>query len=384
MPNEPQIKGLSYKHRNMFFWALVLVFLIALPSLIFYTTGYRLSFENEDTMVFTTGGMYVTTNNLEVDVYLDGKKVEKPRLFRSAYYIQNIEVGQRRIVVQRPDLHTWVKVLPVDPHIVIEASAFNMPVVPQVRPIAKYVTATGTQVYLNVSEVDEIFAGVSSTEPYVSYSSLDISSYEPNEEYLFIDSFFATTPTSSVSVFDKFMDGVERFGFATTTASKSLELSTTTLPVIESGGIELIDRRGELYAVLQEESVKRIPHYFCISDGASTTLRYGEHVTAELTRLSLSTTTPLIYDDNRICRPEIKLDRNHQDVYFYDFFPGSSDLVLLQLEDGLYVTEIDDRSWQNTQQIYSGTNFRVVIENESIFISSVDKYFEIITEIELN
>ncbi|MCD5381391.1 MAG: hypothetical protein LR008_02335 [Candidatus Pacebacteria bacterium] len=384
MPNEPQIESFPRHHRAVFFWALVVVFLVALPSLIFYTTGYRLSFENEETTVVTTGGMYVTTDNLQVDVYLDGEQVEKPRLFRSAYYIQHIETGQHRIVVQRPDLHTWVKELPVDSHIVIEASAFNMPAVPHVRPIAKYVTATGTQVYLNVSDVNKIFDGVSSTEPYVTYSSLDVKKYQPNEEYLFIDSLFASTSSSSQSVFTD-RAATELFRFSTTTELLDYE-ATTTESVIESGGARIIVREEELYAVWQDV-IKTIPHYFCISGTVPTSTiaeRYGEHVAAELDRLNLSTTTPIMVDDNRICRSEIKLDRKRQDVYFYDFFPNSSDLVLLHLEDGLYVTEIDDRSWQNAQRIYTGTDFKVVVENDSIFISSKGKYFEIITEIELN
>ena len=66
----------------------------------------------------------------------------------------------------------------------------------------------------------------------------------------------------------------------------------------------------------------------------------------------------------------------------FSFFPDSSDLVLLQLEDGLYVTEIDDRAWQNTQLLYPGENFSVVVENDSIYILENDRYFEIITEIE--
>ena len=92
MNSGPTINILPQKHRSRFFWLLVVVFLIALPSLIFYTTGYRLSFENEETTIVTTGGIYVTNDKLDVSVYIDEKEVDRPRLFRSAYYIQNIQV----------------------------------------------------------------------------------------------------------------------------------------------------------------------------------------------------------------------------------------------------------------------------------------------------
>ena len=166
MNNEPQIQILPYKHRSRFFWLLVVVFVIALPSLIFYTTGYRLSFENEETSIVTTGGMYVTTDNLEVDVYLDEEQVERPRLFRSAYYIQNIASDLHRIVVQSPGYQTWVKVLPVDPRVVTEVSAFNLPVQPQLRPITLYETATGTYLYFTQKITDKAFDVATITYPF--------------------------------------------------------------------------------------------------------------------------------------------------------------------------------------------------------------------------
>ena len=168
MPQEPQISGMPKKHRQIFFWGLVFVFVVLLPTMIFYTTGYRLSFDNNgDTMVTTTGGMYVTTPNLDVDVYLDEEQIERPRLFRSAYYIQNIDAGQHRIVVQAPDVHTWVKDLPVDSHIVIEASAFNMPTTPRLRPITEFQTITGAAVYQSVAATSTIFASATATEPFI-------------------------------------------------------------------------------------------------------------------------------------------------------------------------------------------------------------------------
>ena len=379
--NEPKIKELSYARRQRFFFVLVVVFLFTLPSLIFYTTGYRLSFENEETNIVSTGGMYVTTDNLEVDVYLNEEQVEEPRLFRRAYYIQNIESGLHRVVVQRPDLQTWVKELPVDPHMVIEAAAFNMPLVPHVRPITEYVTATGTPVFFVATTTEKVFGVATTTVPVFLATSTATSTYEINEEFVFVESLFSTTSTSSRSVFERFREGMERFRFATT-SDAAVPTTTPEVPV-ESGNMRLIDRDGELYAVWQG-AVHNIPPYFCVTDAtASTAKRYGQHVADEVERLTLSTTTPMMLDGNRLCRPEVKLDRLQQDVYFYGFYPNSADLVVLQLEDGLYVTEIDDRAWQNSQQLYPGADFRVVIENESIFVHDDEKYFEIITEIEL-
>lgn len=384
MTTEPQINILPYKHRSRFFWVLVVIFLITLPSLIFYTTGYRLSFENEETTIVTTGGMYVTTDNLNVDVYLDEEQVERPRLFRSAYYIQNITADQHRIVVQSPEYQTWVKVLPVDSRVVTEASAFNVPTQPQLRPITLYKTATGTAVYFDTTITDKVFAMATSTELFLYSSSSATSTYQINEEFLFVESLFGTTSPATMSVFGKLLDEVGKFGFATSSEEEATT-STTTVEKTLRGDMELFDANGELYARwLGARTV--IPYYFCVtkSSPASTSARYGEHVAVAIEAARVSTTTPLLIDNNRFCRTQVKLDRLRQDVFYYHFFPNSSDLVLMQLQDGIYVTEIDDRAWQNTQLLYPGTDIHTVVKNDVIYIKDGEYYFQIATQIESN
>lgn len=380
MPNEPQIEILSLKRRNRLFFLLVFVFLVSLPVMIFYTTGYRLNFDNKETSIVTTGGMYITTDNLEVDVYLDEEQVSKPRLFRSAYYIQNIEAGKHRVVVQGENLQTWVKELPVDPYIVIEASAFNMPLVPQVRPITEFETIDNYPVFIDTPTTTDLFPKATTTISVYATSTVSTSTYSINEEYIFVQSLFGTT-SAPRSVFEKMIDSVDRFRFATTSDSSST--STELETVIQRGNISLVERDGAIHAVWLGGR-NNIPYYFCVTNDASssTAKRYGQHVADSVDDFALSTSSPLIIDGNRVCRPEIKLDNLRQDVYLYDFFPNSSDLVLMHLEDGLYVTEIDDRAWQNSQLLYPGKNLSVIVENNIIYVLEDDKYFEVITEIE--
>lgn len=381
MPLEPEIKILPYKHRQQFFWVLLILFIVALPTMIFYTTGHRLNLGDKDNRIVTTGGIYVTTDNLEVDVYLDNDQVKRPRLFRSAYYIQNIEAGEHRVVVQKDGLHTWVKELPVDPYIVIEAAAFNMPITPIIRPVTEY-TNGFLPVLFNQDEAVEIFEGATTSVPYILASTSATSSYFINPEYDFVARLFSTTSTTSVSVFDRFIAEVEKFGFATATVSGT---EATSSLHVEKGNIRLVQHGSDIYArwVGVENSV---PYYFCVNDidVEIMSTRYGQHVAEQVVAQRTSTTTPLISDGERVCRQEIKIDRKRQDVFLFDFVPGSNDLVLLQLEDGLYVTEIDDRAWQNTQLLYPGNNHQVVVYNDTIYIKKGDQYFEILTEIESN
>lgn len=382
MSPEPQIKLLPYKRRQQFFGVLTVLFLISLPLTIFYTTGHRINFSDKDNRIVTTGGIYVTTDNLEVDVYLDNEQVKRPRLFRSAYYIQNIEAGEHRIVVQQDNLHTWVKELPVDPYIVIEAAAFNMPVVPHIRPITEYVSVDGAAVFFNDAAVGQVLTGATTTIPYVVATSSATTSYIENVEYDFVASLFSTSTATSTSVFNQLLAEVERFGFATTSKDAT---ATNTPDHIEKGNIRLYEHESDIYARWLG-SMQSVPYYFCVSDSAPAemTRRYGAHVTVQVNEQRESTTTPLFIDNSRICRQEIQIDRKRQDVFFYDFLPGSSDLVLLKLEDGLYVTEIDDRAWQNTQLLYPGNDYRVVVNNDSVYLKKGTQYFEVLTEIESN
>jgi len=387
MPQEPQITGMSSRRRTVFFWGLVLVFLFALPTMIFYTTGYRLTFEGDaQTMVVTTGGVYISTQSTDVDVYLDEEQIERPRLFRNAYYIQNIDEGVRRVVVQGSGIQTWVKELAVESRIVTEAAAFNLPTVPRLRPVTEFQTVTGAAVYFSSSTPATLFSDATSTSEFIVSPTSSTVGYVENPEYEFVTSLFGTSTATTTSIFADFIRDMDRFRFMAP-GEEVATTSTTTPTIIEQNEIRLVNRELELYAVWQGQS-QDIPYYFCVASStlASTSAQYGQHV-ADAVFAQLGTTTAtstLVLVDDRTCRTEIKLDRLRQDVYLFDFFPGSSDLVLLQLESGLYVTEIDDRAWQNSQLLYPGSDFRTIIENGLIYVELHDQYFEVITQIEPN
>jgi hypothetical protein len=175
---------------------------------------------------------------------------------------------------------------------------------------------------------------------------------------------------------------MDRFRFSSP-EERTATTSTTTPEVIERNDVELLSRELELYAVWRGQP-DNVPFYFCVTnDNASTTAaRYGQHVADAVFATSTATSSPIFLIDDQTCRSEIKLDRLRQDVYLFDFFPGTSDLVLLHLEDGLYVTEIDDRAWQNTQPLYLGDDFTTIIENDIIYIEENGNFFEVIPEIE--
>ena len=70
----------------------------------------------------------------------------------------------------------------------------------------------------------------------------------------------------------------------------------------------------------------------------------------------------------------------HKVIYF-DFFPNNGDLVLLQLDNGIFVVEIDDRSWQNSQQLYPASAEKIIVNNGIIYVKDHGIYFELLTKL---
>ncbi len=383
MPTEPQIQMLSYKNRSRFFKLLLLAFIILLPVFIFYTSGYRLAFEDDGATLVTTGGLYVSTNEQELAVFIDEQQVERPRLFRSAYYIQNIDTGQHRVVVQGDGVHTWVKELPVDAYIVTEAAAFNMPLEPQIRFITRYSTPDGASV-LQASVGENPLRKATTTAPYIVATTSSETGWVLSGEYSFVDSLFNNTAASSTTgFFAGFGTTIERGELTDITTDELGATSTSLYPYVQKGDMRLVEKGDELLASWygREEVV---PYYFCVTGTASSTIteRYGDHVAEQIKNTEEMLVDPVLINNNRFCREEIRIDRKQQEIQQYAFLPGSTDLVVLRLEDGVYVTEIDDRAWQNTQLVYPGTDFMMRVTEDAIYIEEDGIYFELITELD--
>ncbi len=349
---------------------------------VFYATGYRYNFLDPTATITATGGMYITVAAKDGVVHLNEEPVNDLRVFRKAFYIQNLTPGMQHVHVQAPGLHTWVKELPVYPYIVTEASVFQLPLQPQVRPITEYQTSTGTQVYLRTSTSTVLFDGASTTALFMATTSKATTTLQRNSEYTFIKSLFATSTTATSSLLNRVVDEVSgALNISTAKSATATEATTTklvdTLVLREVGN-------GDI-AVVYTGSENKIPYYFCVPQAslASTTALYGETVTrgVALALAALDDQTPETENTNRICRSSIVIDRQYQTVLSFDFFPGSTDLVVMHRTGGVYVTEIDDRSWQNTQALYPYPVDEVVVNGGKIYAKRGDVIFELVTEL---
>jgi hypothetical protein len=357
------MEPLSLTHRRITFFLLVTLFVVALPFLFLYATGYRFSFSNISGFT-PTGGIYVAAERSGAEIYIDGELVRETRAFRKAFYAQGLTPGTHRVYVQKEGHHTWVKELPVYPYLVTEAQAFNLPVVPTVRVISPWRTAAGATVLTAPLSV----VASTTNEVVVSTSTAAARSFVADTEYATLLQLFASSATSSESVKGNIADAVRSFTDATLGAATNT--STTTK---EQSGVRLFTAGGDVFAEWVGPR-DGMPYYYCAQtfELAGATPE-SEPFYKELEAKNRSTEPPLVgpvqsVPENAACDPTISLDRKGEAVTSFDFFPGSTDLVIVARESGVYATEIDNRAWQNVQPLLEGAHLDFRVVNGTIYV----------------
>lgn len=376
------IDPLSRTKRRIIFALSVLLFCVGVPALVFYAIGYRLDLENPDKNFRAVGGLYISAEVDDLSIYVDDDPAEDMRVFLNAAYIQNIDEGMHQVHVQGEDVATWIKRLPVFAHFVTEARSFNMPTATQIRLVTPYVTNAGESVVSPLAT--STFAFASTTNSFYATSSYATSSYTVSLEHTYLAQLFASTTETRRARMDQERLSEKRFYFPNeaTTSTSTLLTATTTKT---HSDIVLYKKDDDVYAKYEGREGQE-PYYFCVTytGASSTATQYGEHVYEGLvTELASSTdfTNPDLVGV-QLCRAEIRIDRKWQSVQYFDFMPGSEHLVLMQLQDGVYVVEIDDRSWQNVQLLYPGDYLEVLIDSGSIFIKDGEYILEVFTELQ--
>jgi hypothetical protein len=392
MPTEPLVKPLSRTRRQFFLVFLILFFCSALPLFIIYATGYRFDFVSifERPIITATGGIYITTATEEAQIFANENEVTDARTFRNATYLQWLEAGVHRVHVQAPGTATWVKELNVLPHIVIEVESFNMPVVPHVRLVTPYTTSTGLPVVVTASTTSVPFSFATITSPFLSTTSRATSTLIANREYQRLSTLFADKASTTAlreELLAAIAEGVSATSTrATTSATTTAFLAVATTTII-TDDVMLYERGGEVY-VKALGTGRDIPAYFCAIDPQE-----AARVTAEAERLGSATSSLQQFseavefapgDIGRQCRTDIRMDRLGQRVVDFMFMPGNTNLVLMHLERGLYVIEVDDRAWQNAQLLYPGEDMAVLVDDGRIYASSTAGVVEVFTEIPAN
>lgn len=377
MEPTPHIQPLSRRHRTIIFTLSVLLFVTAVPLMVFYAIGYRFDFTDDVTNIRAVGGLYISAPVDETEIYLDEELIDDFRIFQRAAYIQNVDSGVHQVHVQGDGVATWVKELPVFSHFVTEAASFNVPLVPQVRYIAPYNDAQANPVYFGVASTSALTHGTTTQSIIFATTSPQTAAVEENPEFIYVTQLFASTTEDRalLRATEERQRDEQAFRF------RQMPLATTTATTTVMANDILLERKGDEVVATWTGLPSNIPYYFCVNElTPSTTARwYGQHVAAavydETQSSGLASTT--FSANGRVCRSEIQLDRLREPVEWFWFVPGDSNLALLHLASGLYVTEIDDRSWQNVQPLYRSDDMTVLVDGDGIFIKEGDFIFEV-------
>lgn len=224
----PNISTLSLRRRRFYFRLTLVLFVIAAPVLFLYATGYRF----EGLTVWTkTGGISVSAEQRDAEVYLDGELIHETTTFRRSYYIDNLEPNTYTVRVAKKGYHSWEKTLPVYEYLVTEAEAFNLPEEPLLVLVPPTLT-TQTQ---------------NATTTVV----------EPNPLYEEIAKVFMEPAATSTRAAQK------KSAIAVTNTALRAAIENMATTTKESRGMQLFED-GDHVAARWVYDLGSIPFYFCI------------------------------------------------------------------------------------------------------------------------
>lgn len=375
MEDLPVLQPLSIQRRRYLSFFLMGIFVLGLPLLYLYATGYRLSLDENGAFI-STGGLYVAAKRTGAEIYIDNELVRETRTFRTAFYAQGLEPGTHRVHVQRDGYHTWVKELPVYAHLVTEAQAFNMPLVPQVRIISPWKDSEGRNVLTASSTL-----AASTTNGVVVSRSINTARLVEDTEYDTLLALFAEDVVDTSASFPARVSTQFESIFSTGTSTAGIATSTKT-----SGGVRLSVSGDDVIAAWVDNRAT-MPYYYCAEEFELMDEERADAPSEKGTNVALAAETSLevigpvqSVSEDVPCTPIITLDRKGEEVESFDFFPGSTDLVVLALESGIYLEEIDGRAWHNIQPLLLGTGLDVRVYNGGIYAYDGKLMYHIITE----
>jgi hypothetical protein len=128
------MQPMPLKKRRLYFFLFFAVFVIAIPSLLLYTSGYRLS---DGFHLVKTGGIFVSVPVSGAEIYVNNKLGRVTNLLQRDLFEQNLEPDTYFIFVHKEGYWPWSKELKVQEQLVVDAHAFLIPREPKLEEITK-------------------------------------------------------------------------------------------------------------------------------------------------------------------------------------------------------------------------------------------------------
>lgn len=110
---------MTKRTRTVLFIIFVFLFLSLTPSVIFYSQGYRINFEEKK--VVRTGAFYFKASPGRTEVYLNGKLKNRTSMLANSILIENLLPKFYEIEIKKDDYYPWRKTLEIKEKEVTEA-----------------------------------------------------------------------------------------------------------------------------------------------------------------------------------------------------------------------------------------------------------------------
>jgi len=109
---------MTHRIRSILFLLFAVFFVIAAPSVVFYSLGWRVDFVNR--RIIKTGAMYFKVWPKSADIYLNGKLKKKTDFFFGSALVENLIPRKYSVEVKKDGYQTWKKDLEVQENIATE------------------------------------------------------------------------------------------------------------------------------------------------------------------------------------------------------------------------------------------------------------------------
>jgi len=304
----------TYRKRLYYFFILAIVFIIGVPFLVLYATGYRFGEELE---LEKRGGIYVTVPQSGASIFIDWMQYHTTAFLSHDYLKQDAVVGDHEVEVRHPDYKTWYREVEVKPQTVTPLYPFLVPLEYEIRTL--YSTSTLSELPLEERE------GVTFDE-YERIMTL----FEVTET--------ATSTRKVRSLNTLLSDAV----VATTTPELATPDDILPYHQITKDDITVWYDGYTIYAYWDNEDW--LPERFC---------------------------------NKHSCVNPMAVLTTSQRITHVDFYPGRDDVILYTLPDGIYVAEIDKRPWPVREQILYGRGIDFRIENNNLYVKEGNRIVEL-------
>ena len=118
------IEPLSRTKRFIYLGIFIILFLILIPVVVLYSTGYTIS---SNFTLEKTGGIYVYSTEPNVSIYINDKLERQTNSFQKGFFASDLTPKQYSIRVQKDKFSQWNKTVVVSPQQVAEAYPFLIP-----------------------------------------------------------------------------------------------------------------------------------------------------------------------------------------------------------------------------------------------------------------